>query len=147
MLAKKRTTTPADQIGFKIRRVHNLLNQQWASLAHEFELNATPVQSGVILVISDSPGITQKNLAKIMGVDVSTLSLALTPMLENELVRREPAPKDGRVRCHFLTEKGEAAKRKIEDIIAARSIRLPGDLSESEVETLHLLLDKMLCSQ
>lgn len=147
MPADRKTRTPSNLIGFKVRRLHNLLNQQWAALAPRFGVTETPVEAGILMIVGSNPGIAHKPLAAHLGVDASTLTQALAPLLSRDLVRREPSPEDRRTRCMFLTGAGEAAKTRIEALIAVRQKKLPGDLTEEEAETLHRLLDRMLARQ
>jgi len=134
----------ADLIGFKVRRVHNLLSHRWSRLAQSHSVSQTPVESGILLLIGGNPGIAHGRLAEILGVDASTLSQALSPMIAQGLVRREPAPDDKRARHMFLTDAGEVVKRAIAAMIAERRADVPGDLSTEETAELHRLLDKML---
>lgn len=133
-------------LGFKVRRLHYLLIQQWSELAGHWNVNETPVQSGILITIGRQPGLPHRTLAQILGVDASTLSQALTPLISRGLIRREKSVDDRRSRRLYLTEDGLAARDRIEVLIKERQNYLPGGLSPEELETLHSLLDKMLAA-
>lgn len=134
----------ANLIGFKVRRLHNVLTQQWSELAAETGVAETSVESGIIVIVRHRPGIAQKALAQLLGVDASTLSQALTPLIQRGLIRREAAADDRRARRMYLTEAGEAARRRIEGLIELRSARTPGGLDAEDLASLHRILDRMI---
>lgn len=137
---------PTDLIGFKIRRAHNKIIQQWVTLGQEEGLEATPVESGIIIVIHKHPGVAHSALAQALGVDVSTLSQALAPLVKRGLVRREPDPEDGRSRLMFLTEDGTAMRAVIDRVLSRRRRRVANTFSDEELTQFHLLLDQFLAS-
>ena len=134
----------ASILGYKVRRLHNLLNQQWALLAAPLEVRETPVESGIVVLIGINPGITHGRLADLLGVEASTLSQAMTPLLRRGLVRHEPSPTDRRARHFHLTEAGMEAKQRIDKLLERRRADVPGNLDAEEIATLHGLLDRML---
>ena len=134
----------ANIVGFKVRRLHNLLNQQWAQLASSLDVSETPVESGIVVLIGINPGISHGYLADLLGVEASTLSQAMAPLVRRGLVRYEPAPADRRARHFYLTEAGIQAKERIDMLLERRHASVPGNLDAEEMAKLHSLLDKML---
>lgn len=134
----------ANIVGFKVRRLHNLLNQQWAQLAASLDVRETPVESGIVVLIGINPGITHGCLADLLGVEASTLSQAMAPLIRRGLVRHEPAPADRRARHFHLTETGMQAKERIDVLLERRRTGVPGNLDAEEIAMLHRLLDRML---
>lgn len=136
--------SPSSLIGFKVRRLHHRLNRQWASLAERHGVRETPVQAGILAFIAETPGMTHAALAARMGIDGSTLSQALAPMVRRRLVRRETASHDRRTRLLFLTRGGAQALDRLRPLVAERRDKLAGKLDPGEIESLHRLLDRML---
>lgn len=136
--------TPSSLIGFKVRRLHHRLNRQWAQLAERHGVRETPVQAGILAFIAETPGMSHTALAARMGIDGSTLSQALGPMVRRRLVRRETASHDRRTRLLFLTRGGAQALDRLRPLVAERAETLPGRLGPGEIESLHRLLDRML---
>ncbi len=131
-------------VGFKVRRLHNLLNQQWTQLAAALDVRETPVESGILVLIGNNPGISHGLLAELLGVEASTLSQAMAPLMKRGLVRREPSRADRRARHFYLTDTGAMAKLRIDVLLDHRRASVPGNLDADEIATLHRLLDKML---
>lgn len=134
----------AQIVGFKVRRLHNLFNQQWTQLAAALDVRETPVESGIITLIGLHPGVSHGRLADLLGVEASTLSQAMAPLVKRGLVRSERSPADRRARHFHLTETGELAKSRILLLLEQRKTAVPGNLDSDELAELHRLLDKML---
>ncbi len=134
----------AHNVGFKVRRLHNLLNQQWVQLAAQLDVRETPVESGILVLIGNNPGISHRSLADLLGVEASTLSQAMAPLMKRGLARFDRAPSDRRSRHFYLTEAGEEARVSVDEILERRRTSVPGNLDAEDMATLHSLLDRML---
>ena len=135
---------PQNLLGFKVRKLHNKLSQQWMDLARSKNVEASPVQAGILLFIDANSGLSQKDLAQLLGVDASTLSQALNPLLKRNLVARIPLEKDKRRFQLTLTDKGKRMACEVREVVALRQQLLPGDLDRDELEVLHGLLDRLV---
>lgn len=135
---------PSDLIGFKVRKLHNLLGKQWIQLSNQYDLRLSPVQAGILVFIDEYTGLTQKSLAGLLGVDASTLSQALQPLLDRSLIQKKSDPVDRRKLQMVLSNEGQQLIEVIKKVFAERQKHLPGNLTLNELQTLHALLDKMI---
>ncbi len=78
-------------------------------------------------------GITQKHLARLVGVDGSSLVRVLDILERSDLIERRPDPRDGRARLIHLTRAGEARVDDIRHEIGEIEIKLLADLSDDDI--------------
>lgn len=73
-------------------------------------VDATRGQGRILALLKLKDGMRTRELAKLMGIRVSSLNETLGKMEQNGYVVRKPYPKDRRVILISLTEKGRNAK-------------------------------------
>lgn len=83
-----------------------------------------------------------RSLAARLHYDPSNVTLLATQLEERGLARRQPHPRDGRVRTLVLTEKGVGVRKRLLALVTARSPLAV--LDESEQRRLHTYLAKAL---
>lgn len=136
-----------DQVaGYKIRRLHGLMQAGWTSWFARFDLGLTPMQGGMLVLVHDHPGLTQIALAGLLGIEPPTLSQAIAPLLARGLVERRKVAGDRRAHALHLTAAGVETVALIrQEIPKHESVVLAG-LSAEEQRDLHRLLDKALAA-
>lgn len=85
--------------------VHNLDSirlRQWE------ELRVTLPQLRVLYAVRRSPGITTGEMARLLGISVSTTSGLVIKLVDRGLLARTTLPEDRRQEPLYLTETGEA---------------------------------------
>lgn len=96
-----------DYVGYLMRRA------QSASFRHlersAAELGLSPGRFSQLAVIDANPGINQRRLAALFGLDKSTLSPAVDALARRGLVQRARAHEDGRAWSLTLTAAGRQA--------------------------------------
>ena len=98
----------------------------------------------VLLELGRNDGITQLGLVKLARLSAPTVSVAITKMESEGLVRREPDPQDMRQMRVFLTDKGMENVMKVRSSFREADALLSGGLTDDELETVIPLLRKML---
>ena len=97
-------------------------------------------QDGILELIRDHPGITQKELSQSLGIQPASVSELLMKLEHKELILREKDDHDRRSIRVTLSERGtqmlDAPKEKAEDPFQA--------LTGEEQEQLRILLEKLL---
>jgi len=78
-------------------------------------------------------GISQKDLAALVGVDGSSLVRILDFLCREGLVERQPDPTDGRAKLIHLTEKGRARVTEIRRQLGRAEEELLVDLSDAQI--------------
>jgi MarR family transcriptional regulator for hemolysin len=108
------------------------------------QLGLTPSQWKIILALSMTDGLTQKEIADRIYVDGSTLVPIIDKMEENGLVERKSDSKDRRINRIFLTKKSESTVDSIITIaIQLRKIIYRG-ISESDLEMIKTILKSVI---
>ena len=136
---------PADTPQEKLdNRLHEFMHTHRNTLCRYFQ--SCGMYSGhprVLFHLRQTPGMTQRELAKALGVAAATLSVSIRRMEAAGLVERKSDAADLRVQRLYLTEEGEA----IDDRCAKGREFLIGaqfaDFSEEEIAALDRLLTRM----
>src|SRR3954447_4351863 len=103
--------------------------------ADQFVLLATLARGGEAL--------TQRELARRMSSDPSTVRAMLVLLAARGLVGRDPHPTDARARTVSLTAKGRRAYRRLWEAGESTRARVLGALGPGEAETLGRLLGRV----
>lgn len=105
--------------GFLLRRAHQL--SVAAFVDETRHLGVTPTQYGILFLLAHRPAVDQITLARLLGVDRSTMSMVLATLVGAGLVERDRDPADGRRRVLALTASGEERLALLR-VPAARSV-------------------------
>lgn len=128
-------------IGYNIRRAQVAVFTDFADSLKEVDI--TPGQFGVLVLISENSGLNQTRLGKGLGVDRSTVVAVIDRLEERGLVVRTPAPSDRRSYALQLSPGGRDLLARAKDLIADHEDRISAPLSEQERKTLRTLLGKL----
>ena len=104
----------------------------------------SPAQMSLLDWIAASPGCGVQDIADGMRLTPPTVSVGVRKMEEGNLVERKPNPQDGRSVQFFLTRRGQALQRQIQDSHRNKFRRLLAGLTSQEQETLLGLLERAL---
>lgn len=137
---------PADTPQEKLdNRLHEFLHTHRNTLCRYFQ--SCGMYSGhprVLFHLRRTPGMTQRELAKTLGIAAATLSVSIRRMEAAGLVERKSDSADLRVQRLFLTKEGEAIDDRCakgrEFLIEAQF----ADFSEEEIVVLDRLLTRMI---
>ncbi len=113
------------------RRWRRLLDAQLASVGLT---DATWVP--LIHLKETGGGITQKELALLVGVDGSSLVRVLDILSREDLIERRRDEADGRARLIFLTEKGERRVIEIQQQLSKAEEEMLVDLSDADIQVM-----------
>ncbi|MBP6299543.1 MAG: MarR family transcriptional regulator [Arenimonas sp.] len=132
--ARKIATTKA---WLSVVRAYNLCD---AALAARFsELGLRVGEHEVFANLVRSPGITQQELAHRCFVAKSGISMLITRMEAQKLLRRESDANDGRIKRLYLSAKGSALAAQTLAIQDEIVMRMMAPLSKNELDTLYEL--------
>lgn len=134
-----------DSAGFLIAQVgaHAASRFAEALKPHGF----TPHDAGILRLLAITPGISQQELAKRLGMHASRLVGVLDDLEERGLMERRPSATDRRLYALHLTKSGEAALGVIGRVAREHHRALLGSLSEEEQATLTALLARVAAEQ
>lgn len=131
-----------DRPGFLLRRCHQISVSVFRDGCVDCEL--TPAQFGVLYAVEQNPGTDQVAIARMIGLDRSTVSNVIDRLAARELVFRENHATDGRRRCLFATERGGALLARAFAPAAAAQERLLAPLAPEERGQLLRLLRRLM---
>lgn len=92
-------------VGYNLRRAQAASFRHLEHLARG--LNLTPGQFSLLSLLAGNPGISQKALSRVTGVDTSTMSPALESLARRGLIIRARAAHDRRSYALSLSPAGE----------------------------------------
>jgi DNA-binding MarR family transcriptional regulator len=131
-----------DRPGFKLRRAHQIALSVFAEECRAFEVTTT--QYGILVALSERPGLDQIGLAGALGLDRSTAGMVLGLLEARGLVQRVRPEGDRRRRRLSLTPEGKALLAALGPAAERARQRLLAPLSPVEAVALGALLDKLL---
>jgi DNA-binding MarR family transcriptional regulator len=125
-----------------------LLAQVGARAAQEFAkallpLKLTPGDTGILRLLSHSPGISQQDLARKLDMHASRLVAVIDALEERSLVAREANAQDRRVYSLRLTVAGEEMLRAIGEVARAHNEAICFGLNPAERAELAALLQRI----
>lgn len=92
----------------------------------------TPIQYGVLLTVNRQPGLDQRTLAGLMGLDTSTTAGVVDRLEARGVLRRSASPSDRRVKLLSITADGERLLSDLEPHAKAAQARMVAPLSDAE---------------
>lgn len=104
----------------------------------------SPAQMALLDFVAALPGCGVQSIATGLGLTPPTVSVGVRKLEESNLVERKPDPMDGRSIQFFLTRRGQALQRQIQDTHRNKFRRLLAGLTPEEQEKLLGLLEKAL---
>lgn len=132
-------TTPQGCTHFKLRQL-----QRRVSLRYDRELAACGLkttQYSLLTHIEKLQPIAQTELAMRMGMDASTLSRNLRPLIANGWVALDEAP-DARSHALALTDEGKALRKVAQTAWKRAQLGLNAAVGDAKVARLHRLIDE-----
>lgn len=108
------------------------------------ESGLSPAQMHTIEVIGERESIRMKELAEKIGITTGTLTVAVDKLEKQDLVARKPHDTDRRSYLIVLTEKGKEMFEEHHRFHKNFTQEIAADLTNDEVDTLSILLSKIL---
>jgi DNA-binding MarR family transcriptional regulator len=105
-----------------------------------------PVAIGVPALLTAHPGLSQTELADLMGVERMTAGLQVEQCIRAGLVKRKHSEVDRRKYALYVTARGRANLQRIAKLIPQHEDSLFGNLSARERAALYRILVKLIGS-
>jgi len=128
-------------VGYQLRLAQIAMFRDFAQTFDELEV--TPGVMGVLLVVDETPGVIQSELARAVHLDRSTVVNLLDNLERRQLVERCPSSTDRRSNAVRLTAAGSSLLRKVKRRLAQHEGRLVAGLANGELPELMALLQKV----
>ncbi|GGK55478.1 hypothetical protein Ppa06_11830 [Planomonospora parontospora subsp. parontospora] len=105
------------------------------------EIDLYPGQDRALSALWENGPQSQNALARILGIDVSTMTKMLQRLERSGFVSRSPCPANRRISIVSTTPAGDALRPEVERVAAELHRRMTRGLTPEQVETLLSLLD------
>jgi DNA-binding MarR family transcriptional regulator len=128
----------ASRPGFLIRRLNQIHQAIFFDECKDF--NITSVQYGALSALSAVPGLDQKALGMVVGLDRTTTAGVLKRLEERGLITRQQSPSDGRAKNAFLTTEGQRITKVMYAAMLTAQERFIAPLSTGDSKSLLALL-------
>lgn len=128
--------------GFLFRRAHQIA--QGIFVEECADLGLTPPQTSVLKAVGQYPGISQAEIARLIGFDRATVGQVVRGLATRNLVRRTGSAKDKRNMAVELTPRGKRLLLQASAAMARISQRLLSPLRPQERKLLIHLLSRIV---
>jgi DNA-binding MarR family transcriptional regulator len=130
-----------EAFGHLFRRCHLRSQQAFARVFDGYGL--TPLQYGILELVSRNPGITHRELAEAMVTAPSVVTTAMKALHRDGLLEQEPMSGDARHRHYRLSQAGEDRFVMVEERLHDAEELLVGPLTAGERRKLKHLLRRL----
>jgi DNA-binding MarR family transcriptional regulator len=109
------------------------------------ELEILPSQANLILLCLQNPGIVQRDAAKKLHLEKSTITRAIDKLIERDfLIRKESLTGNKKEKCIFPTQKSKDIEKRILEINIEMENKISNKLEQDKFLRLHELIDKII---
>jgi DNA-binding MarR family transcriptional regulator len=130
-----------DHLGYVLRRAQMEVFSRFAEAMREVDL--TPGQFGVLVLIDQNPGVRQSAICDALGIQRSNFVALLHDLERRGLALRRTHGSDARINALHLTRKGQALLRRANTLHTAYEAQLTQRLGPAGRETLLTLLREL----
>ncbi len=128
--------------GFMFRRAHQIAVSIF--LQETASLGITTTQYGILFLLRYQPNVDQITLARLIGLDRSTVGMVIKTLEDGGLIRRAVSAGDKRRRSLALTKDGVAIFRRLQKPAARALERLVSPLEMGERKQFLKSLNKLV---
>ncbi len=100
----------------------------------------------ILDLLSGQSGLTQQQIAQLLGIRPQSASEAVTNLEEQGLVQKSPNPQDKRSFLLYITSAGLERQKEIQQHRRENARRILAPLSQEEKDTLQALLQKVVAA-
>lgn len=107
------------------------------------KLNVHPGQSGMLWTLCHNDGVSQKELAKKLGITPPSITVMLRKLETEEMIFKKQDEKDQRITRIYITEKGRKVAEQMGEVLAQIEAEVFAEMSQEEVLLLRRLFLQM----
>lgn len=111
-----------DRLGYFVRRLQLWIFQDFIRTMAEADVS--PAQFAVLVVIEENPGLSQSDVADLLGIERARLVRLLHRLEKREFLERRSSPSDRRSHALFLTRDGQRRMKHIRALANAHEARV-----------------------
>ena len=128
-------------LGYHLRRAQAAVFNDFMRTMAEDQI--TPGQFGVLTLIDRNPDLNQSALARVLGIERSTMVAVIDRLEERRLVARHESASDRRSNVLGLTARGKALLAAVKPKVRRHEKRIAAGLEPGEVTALIDLLRRI----
>jgi DNA-binding MarR family transcriptional regulator len=128
-------------LGFHIRLAHGAVFRHFNDTSGA--LGLTQMQTSVLWLVSDEPGVSQVDIARRLQIDRATMMAITNVLAKRGLLERGSSTKDRRRQTLHLTPSGAVALTAARQAVAAHEAWLKARFTPEEVGQLVALLRRI----
>lgn len=125
--------------GFMIRRLHQIATSIFMEKAKQYDV--TPIQFAALNAIEHHPGIDQRQIARFIAIDRTTMNIVTKRLEERGLIIRT---RRGRRLDLALTPQGRAMLNEVASSVADHHEELLSPITQRERKTFLSLLERLI---
>jgi len=132
----------ANMTGYVLRRAQLAVFDD--VIANFAELELRPAQYSVLVLLGQTPGLKQSDVAAALGIQRANFVVLFDGLEQRGLARRSSAPNDRRSYALYLTDAGEKVLARANELESRHEARLDARLGPGGREQLLALLNKLV---
>jgi MarR family transcriptional regulator, lower aerobic nicotinate degradation pathway regulator len=132
----------ADHLGYSVKRLYHLMGQHFNEVLRPYGVARS--QWYMLLHISRSAGLPQRELQDVLQVESATLTAAINVLERKGWVTRRQSRTDRRVKELALTPAGRELWESLPDPIVTIRTRMLDGISAEEEKTARTVLDRAI---
>lgn len=113
------------------------------SMLSAYNIDIFPAQHRMLMLLSDKPGLSQKELADKLNIAQSTVTISLKKLIKSGYVVKTNKENDNRCNVLSITDKGKEVISKSIMLFDAIDNHVYDGLSAEDMDTLFLYLEKI----
>ncbi|MEJ0022833.1 MAG: MarR family winged helix-turn-helix transcriptional regulator [Alphaproteobacteria bacterium] len=130
-----------DLLGFQLRMAQITVHRDFAATMAEAGL--TQKQLATLMLIRANPGVSQADIAALLGTDRATMMALIDRLADRDLVERRRSNTDRRRQELHLTATGKTFLVKCDRLLAEHEARFTSRFSEKELKALFAALARL----
>lgn len=99
------------------------------------EIGASPLQGGILFVISELEPVNQKDISNVLFIDKVTFSKMILSLHTKKFIKQKANPLDKRAKYWTITKKGLAVLEKVKAADTEVDVYLKKILKDTDVDT------------
>ena len=131
----------ADIIGLHISLANAAILQNFKKRFDRLQL--TPKQTSLLWLVSDNPGVSQVDFARLFGIDRATMLGITNTMTKRGLIERRAMPNNARRLGLHLTDAGRAVLAEAKVRVASHEAWVKRQFTPEELETIKSLMARL----
>jgi len=127
-------------------KAHRILQGRVTQILSAFHLN--PTEWSILgLIFESKNGVRHAEIAKILNVETSLITMLVNGLVEKQLVERYGHPKDRRVKLLYLTQKARVLIPQVEKTLREALYSLLTGITKEDLDAYRRVLEAIVINE